>query len=480
MKRVQLTVADTVQSYKDCVILAEKNADNASWLPLLSATERSFVERQLPLDINNFFFPRAEGSLCIRLLKPENDQACALEDARLSGNEALRDWRQYKIDKVTLHSFTTEALTLAFAEGAALGSYQFLLHFSEPEKKNHTLAEIALARPQVPETSLLEWNALVEAVSLTRDLVNEPFSHLDAVEMAERAVQYGADYGFSVEMLEKEQLQSLKMGGILAVNRASDTPPFLAVLEWKPENARNTKPVVLVGKGVVYDTGGLSLKPSEGMDYMKCDMAGAAAVLGTVVAAAKTGLPVHIVGLLPITDNKIGQLAYAPGDVIRMYSGKTVEVVNTDAEGRLILADALAYGQKYQPSLMIDVATLTGAAVRTLGYHAACYMGNAAPELKRGLEHSGYMTYERLSELPLWREYNEELKSPVADLRNIGSVNAGMITAAKFLEHFTGDTPWLHIDIAGPAYLRSANAYRPKEGSGYGVRLLYHFLKNHA
>ncbi|MFN0036076.1 MAG: leucyl aminopeptidase family protein, partial [Saprospiraceae bacterium] len=184
-------------------------------------------------------------------------------------------------------------------------------------------------------------------------------------------------------------------------------------------------------------------------------------------------------GLIPATDNKIGENALAPGDVITMSSGKTVEVVNTDAEGRLILADALHYAKKYKPVLALDIATLTGSAVRALGTQAICYMGTAPKAVKNTLEESGHATYERLVELPLWKEFGEELKSSIADMKNLGSSNAGMITAGKFLENFV-DYPWLHLDIAGPAFLRTANGYRTKEGTGVGVRLLYDFLKKMA
>lgn len=235
--------------------------------------------------------------------------------------------------------------------------------------------------------------------------------------------------------------------------------------------------MILIGKGVVYDTGGLSLKPSDGMDYMKCDMAGAAAVVGVLAAISSTSMPMHVIGLIPVTDNKIGEQAIAPGDVITMSSGTTVEVVNTDAEGRLILADALHFARQYDPALVIDLATLTGAAVRALGNQVICYMGTASKKTKSEIEQSGFHTYERLVELPLWREFGDDLKSHIADLKNVGSSNAGMIAAGKFLEHFT-KFPWLHLDIAGPAYLRTANGYRTKEGTGVGVRLIYDFLKN--
>lgn len=456
------------------VILAEKDGLEPLAATLLPS-EMAFLRQGATRDIVTFFFPRAEGGVFVRLMKPEKNAAFAAEDARLAGNELLAELRRYKFEQVSIRNFCAENLALPFAEGMVLGNYQFLKYFSDADKKEHSLREIAVEGAS--EAEIDELDALLEAVFLTRDMVNEPHSGLNAIQLAEEVEAAGRTYGFSVEILGKEKLESLKMGGLLAVNRASSVPPRFCILEWKPEGARNQKPVVLIGKGVVYDTGGLSLKPTEGMDYMKCDMAGAATVVGTIAAAARNRLPVHLVGLIPTTDNQIGDRAFAPGDVIRMYSGKTVEVLNTDAEGRIILADALHYAKKYDPELVLDFATLTGSAVRALGTQAICYMGTAPKEVKEALETSGWATYERLVEFPLWREFGDDLKSHIADLKNIGSSNAGMITAGKFLEHFASDYPWLHLDIAGPAYLRSANGYRTKEGTGVGVRLMYDFLK---
>ncbi len=419
----------------------------------------------------------AKGLFLRRSLKTEKEPAIALEAARLAGNELLRELRQYKLESVRIHNCCADNRALAFAEGMALGSYQFLKYFTQPEKKARILREIRLESSLATQAEITELNALLEAIFLTRDLVNEPYSHQSAEQLAQALEEIGADCGFTVETLGKEKIETLKMGGLLAVNRGSPAPPQFCIAEWKPADAKNAKPIVLIGKGVVFDTGGLSLKPTEGMDYMKCDMGGAAAVAGTLAVAARTQLPVHLIGLIPITDNLIGAGAFAPGDVITMYSGKTVEIMNTDAEGRLLLADALHYAKKYDPALVLDLATLTGAAVRALGSQAICYMGTAPESVKQDLQASGWATYERLVELPLWKEYGEELKSNIADLKNLGSGNAGMITAGKFLEHFIGDYPWLHLDIAGPAYLRTANGYRTKEGTGVGVRLMYDFLK---
>jgi leucyl aminopeptidase len=236
---------------------------------------------------------------------------------------------------------------------------------------------------------------------------------------------------------------------------------------------------VLVGKGVVYDTGGLSLKPSNSMDTMKCDMSGAAAVIGTLCAIAGQGLPIHVIGLIPATDNRPGGNAITPGDVITISDGTTVEVLNTDAEGRLILADALHYAKKYKPQLVIDLATLTGAAARAIGPNATVAMGNAGREVWEQLQTSAANTHERLVEFPFWDEYNDLLKSEIADLKNIGGAEAGAITAGKFLEHFT-DYPYVHLDIAGPAFLDSPWGYYGKGGTGVGVRLLTDFLTHAA
>ncbi len=473
MKRVQLAAVEAGFIHNNIVLLAEKDHLDALDQQLAPA-ELAFLQQAALQDISSFSFPRANGVAFVRILKPEKDPFIALEDARLAGNELLIELRRYKIEVVGIQNCCAESRALAFAEGLALGSYQFLKYFTKPSEQN--LQEIRLAPDTASTADIVEANALLEAVFLTRDMVNEPHSHFNAVQLAEAVEAAAKEFGFDAEIMGKEKIEALKMGGLLAVNRASQIPPRFCVLEWKPADAKNSHPVVLVGKGVVYDTGGLSLKPSEAMDYMKCDMAGAATVVGTMAVAAKTNLPIHLIGLIPVTDNKIGDNALAPGDIITMGSGKTVEVVNTDAEGRIILADALHYAKKYQPSLALDLATLTGSAVRALGTQAICYMGTASKTVKNDLEESGFATYERLVELPLWKEFGDELKSNIADFKNLGSSNAGMITAGKFLENFV-DYPWLHLDIAGPAYLRQPNGYRTKEGTGVGVRLLFNFLK---
>lgn len=367
---------------------------------------------------------------------------------------------------------------LLVAEGILLSSYQFIEYFRDADKKRNGLKEIYFPE-EVAKKKLEELNAIVKAVFWARDRVNEPLSHLNAVQLSQRIADLAPEVGFTVQILEKTQIETLKMGGLIAVNKGSIDPPTFTIVEYKPEKAINKKPIVLVGKGVVYDTGGLSLKPTPGsMDVMKCDMGGAACVVGAIYLAALQKLKVHVIALVPATDNRPGMNAYTPGDVITMFDGTTVEVLNTDAEGRMILADALAYSNKYKPELVIDAATLTGAAVKAIGTRATVIMGNADDKVFDALTKSGNETHERVVRFPFWDDYSKEIKSPIADLKNLGGPNAGMITAGKFLEHFV-KAPYIHMDIAGPAWLDTKEDYKGQGGTGTGVRLLYNFLKKY-
>ena len=372
-----------------------------------------------------------------------------------------------------------QAASYDFLEGFILAGYQFNKYFGDKEKRANKLENILVEESFDPE-ALNELLNVAKAVFWARDMVNEPVSFLNAEQLAEEIRMLAEGTGISVTILEKTQIESLKMGGLLAVNKGSIDPPTFTIVEYKPKKTLNAKPIVLVGKGVVYDTGGLSLKPTpNSMDIMKSDMGGAACVSGAIYLAALQKLPLHIIALVPATDNRPGLNAYAPGDVVEMYNGKTVEVLNTDAEGRMILADALSYAKKFNPELVIDAATLTGSAHAAVGEQATAIMGNAEERYFDLLVKAGNDSYERVVRFPFWEEYGEEMKSSIADLKNIGGKTAGMITAGKFLEHFV-EAPYIHMDIAGPAWLDKQSAYRTKGGSGVGVRLLYHFLKNYA
>ena len=368
-------------------------------------------------------------------------------------------------------------LSLYVAEGLVLSNYQFIHYLKSAEEKKNKLANVYVIGKFEP-LQIERLNNTLKAVIWARNMVNEPVSFLTATQLADEIKLLGDEAGFSVKTLEKSHIEALKMGGLLAVNKGSIEPPTFTIIEYKPKKSINKKPIVLVGKGVVYDTGGLSLKPTPGsMDLMKSDMAGAACMAATIYGAALSKLNVHLIGLIPATDNRPGLNAYTPGDIITMYDGTTVEVLNTDAEGRMILADALAYSEKLNPELVINAATLTGAAVAAIGTKAACVMGNAKQKSFNSLIDSGTHVHERLVQLPFWDDYFDEMKSSIADLKNIGGRYAGMITAGKFLEHFV-KAPFIHLDIAGPSFLETADNYKGKGGTGFGVRLLLQFLQN--
>ena len=301
VKRVQLTAIPNGASSGTLIFLSDKaSLDQLS--TVLSTAEMAFLRQAAEQDTHTFFFPRLDASVIVRLLKTEHNPAVTAEGVRIAGNALLRELRQYKIATVALRNTCKEDYSLAFAEGLALGSYQFLKYFTQPAKKEKILNDIQIEGAS--EAKVAELNTLLEAVFLARDLVNEPFSYLDAPRLAEMATETALKFGFDIEVLGKEKIEALKMGGLLAVSQGSATPPLFCILEYKPETTKNGQPVVLIGKGVVYDTGGLSLKPSEAMDYMKCDMAGAAAVIGAFAAVAANKLPVHLVGLLPLPQQK--------------------------------------------------------------------------------------------------------------------------------------------------------------------------------
>ena len=313
-----------------------------------------------------------------------------------------------------------------------------------------------------------------------RDLLNEPGNKLRPPDLSKWAKTQGRKYNVKVSVFRRSQLETMNMGGILAVNQGSDIEPQLIQCEYRPRSFKKT--LLLVGKGVTFDTGGINLKPYVSIGKigsMKMDMGGAAVALCSVFAASRLQLPLRVIVLAPAVENMISGSAMRPGDIITMTDGTTVEVDNTDAEGRLILADALSYGiAQFKPDLTIDLATLTGACVVALGHQAAALYSTDKKSTEKLLQ-CAQKTGERVWAMPLFPEYAEQLKSEVADLVNVGGKAAGSITAAKFLEHFTHDTDWVHLDIAGTAMLEFPVGYQPKGGTGYGVRLLLEFMENH-
>lgn len=368
----------------------------------------------------------------------------------------------------------------AVTEGFCLGAYKFTRYCSDKERLSNTLEHITFCSDNKKLLTNIKKgaeyaNTVCGGTLLARALGNTPDNDMYPEKLADAALKAGKDANFKVTVLDKKKIEALKMHGLLAVNQGSKRPPVFIVMEYNG-GSKNDKPIVLVGKGVTFDTGGVSIKPAAGMGEMKIDMHGAATVISTMTAVAHLGLKVNLVGIVPATENMVSGSAVVPGDVIVYTNGVSVEVDNTDAEGRLILADALLYAQRYKPQACIDLATLTGACVVALGTVTTGMMGTDA-QLKSRLKLAGDYTHEYVCELPLYEEYEDLIKGDITDIKNAGGRYAGAITAALFLKRFVSDMPWTHLDIAGTAILSSESGYLPKGASGVGVRLLCDMLR---
>lgn len=392
--------------------------------------------------------------------------------------------------RLALESFTAGEVKLTDAAGictelAALVSYDFDKYKTKRAKtaaKSPAVLEVLLSR-QTFEAGVRKVMAragvIAEATIFARNLVNEPANVLNATELARRARRMAQETGLGFKVYGKAELQKMKMGGILGVNQGSLTPPALIQMEHGRKYQKKGT-ICLVGKGVTFDTGGLSIKPAKGMEKMKYDMAGSAAVIGAMKAIGELKLPVHVISLTPAVENNVNNDPMRPGDIIRMYNGKTVEVLNTDAEGRLILADALAYTEKFSPKAVVNLATLTGMCLFTFGGEAVAIMGNDDRLLQK-IKQSGETVGERCWELPMWEEYGKQIQGTQSDLKNIGGPYAGTITAAKFLQEFVpSKTAWVHMDIAGAAWAETARYDAPVGATGVGVRLLTEFVSKNA
>jgi leucyl aminopeptidase len=423
-----------------------------------------------------FTFNKLNRWIFVVLMEKEAIPPLRLEMYRVAGAKLLSTVNENKLNRIVLadaHRKPDE--TLAFAEGMALANYQFLKYKKDPSEKLNALNSIDVFADGIKDTAVDQLNIMIDATCRCRDLVNEPVATLNALKLAEEIEAMGKLVGAKVEILNKLKIEALKMGGLLAVNKGSVDPPSFTIFEWKPKKAVNNKPYIFVGKGVVFDTGGLNIKTADYMYNMKCDMAGGAAVASAVYAIAKANFPVHVIALIPATDNRLNGNAYVNGDVVTMHDGTRVEIINTDAEGRMILADALSYAKKYEPKLVINAATLTGAAARAIGKYGIVAMQSKADKEMEILKISGENVGERLVEFPMWKEYDDLIKSEVGDIKNTGGTDGGAITAGKFLEHFT-DYPFIHLDIAGPAFIEKPWHYHPAGGTGVVVRLLFDFI----
>jgi leucyl aminopeptidase len=366
-----------------------------------------------------------------------------------------------------------KAMLAALAEGALLSNHHQNRYQSNPKvrplKTIRLHTDASLVRKSKPDLRSIE--AICRGTLQARDWINQPANEKTPDQLARQMAKAARVHGIKTTVFDEKKLEALQMGALLAVGRGSAHPPRLLVLEYRPPKASGT--IVLVGKGVTFDAGGLNIKPTGSIELMKIDMAGAAAVAATVIAMAETGARQGIVGVIPLAENMVSGDAFRPGDIVRAVNGRTIEIGNTDAEGRLILADALAYAaQTYQPRFMIDMATLTGACVVALGEHIAGVFSPDAP-LRGVIERAGSKVHERCWPMPLPEDYHDLLKSDFADMRNIGPHRwGGAILAALFLKEFIGETRWAHIDIAGPAYHKKGNAYHQPGATGFGVRLL--------
>ncbi len=357
--------------------------------------------------------------------------------------------------------------------------YRFDRLKSKQEEQRRPLKRMMMSVPRrnelgIGEAAMSQGLAIARGMILAKDLANLPGNICTPTHIAEQAQELAKIQGLKIEVLEQKDLEELKMGSFLSVAKGSRQPPKLIVLQYSGAG-KNHKPVVLVGKGITFDAGGISLKPAAEMDEMKYDMCGAASVLGAFQAIAELKLPLNVVGIIPTCENLPDGNANKPGDVVTSMSGQTIEVLNTDAEGRLILCDALTYAAKFEPAAVVDIATLTGACVIALGHQASGLLANH-DSLARELMHAGEYTYDRAWQLPLWDEYQEQLKSNFADIANIGGRAGGTITAACFLSRFTKDYEWAHLDIAGTAW----KSGKEKGATGRPVPLLVHFLLNRA
>lgn len=469
-----LTIHKTNELVGDIILTINKNTDLSQYTFI---QDKAYATRKAASETNEIvILPNGSHTLILVVFnQKDTDFNFSLEELRRLGSKVVGLLNSEKVEQATLSNAALEkSECIAFIEGIALSNYQFLKFKSD--KKQNSFGRLDV-KAELNEDELNEITNLTEAVFFTRDMVNEPVISMNTQGFSQYMIKGGEKAGYSTKVLSKAEIEALKMGGLLGVNLGSIDDPAFNILEWKPEQHVNERPLILVGKGVVYDTGGYNIKTGSYMAGMKCDMGGGAAVTGAIYAIAKNKLPLWTITLVPATDNRIGKNALVADDVITMSDGTTVEVKNTDAEGRLILADALVYAKQYDPELVIDLATLTGAADAITGPYGSVLVHDAKTEQVNALKEAGETSYERLAEMPFWREYNDLLKSNIADISNLGGPKGGAITAGKFLHHFT-DYNWIHLDIAGPSFLDTTDYYKTEGGTGVGTRLLYLYAKN--
>jgi leucyl aminopeptidase len=416
------------------------------------------------------FVPTPDGPTPEVLLVGLGDDV-DLESVRRAAGTAARASSRYTTVATLLHDVDIEGSIEAVGLGTQLGSYSFDEYRSEPKPKAFTTLVLVGSDDA---DGVDRANAIAGGVVLARDLVNRPAADKPPAAIADIATGLSTDV--AVTVYDEQQIEEMGFGGLIAVNKGADRPARMVVMEYRPEGATAT--VAFVGKGIVFDSGGLSIKPAAAMETMKTDMAGAAAVMGAIRAIAELGLRVNVIGITPLTENLTGGSAQRPGDVMRAYNGKTIEVLNTDAEGRLVLADGLSLAVEMEPDLVVDIATLTGACKVALGPAIGGLFAkddDAAGLVANAAKSAG----EKLWRMPVDPEYRPLVESDIADMKNTGGQWGGAITAALILAEFTGDTPWVHLDIAGPARADANDHYVTKGGSGFGVRTLVAIAEAH-
>lgn len=412
----------------------------------------------------------------------KRDRFSATEARRIAGT-LVRVLKARGARSITLlfDSSTPADQVTAATEGAILGGWEPDKYKSDPNKLEKRIETFTIALPGGDAALLnraVEVGRIVaESQNLTRDLVNEPPNRLTPVDLVEAARKTAAENGLEFEVLDRDAMAQLGMGALLGVAQGSSNPPFLCILKYHSSLPAGERHLALVGKGVTFDTGGISIKPSDGMEKMKYDMAGAAAVIGAMRAIGQLKPTIPVTGYIPTVENMLNGNAQRPGDIVTAFSGKTVEVLNTDAEGRLILADAITYANRNGATHIVDAATLTGAISVALGQHNVGAFTNDQPFLGRVLT-AGKDAGEKIWQLPMDEEYKEYLKSAFADLPNVGGRPAGSITAAWFLREFADPTPWVHLDIAGTAWLDEAKSWQSKGPTGVAVRSFVHLALN--
>ncbi|MCF6147821.1 MAG: leucyl aminopeptidase [Candidatus Kuenenia sp.] len=429
-------------------------------------------------------FP-SQRIMLVGLGKKEEVTIDKIRQAAATSVKTARDMGIKKVtsvmDSIEIPSQKSFEWYQGFIEGAVLGLYQFKKYKEtkpDEEKEMKTLTLLLSDKKVLSfvKEAIKRGQVIANAVSFARDLVNTPSQDKTPTILSNIAKNLANEPGIDCKILSMPDLKKLNMGGILGVAQGSTQPPKFIILEYNPRS-KNQDTIVIVGKGITFDSGGICLKPPKNMDQMKSDMSGGATVLGIFSALARLKIPQHVVGLVPCTENMPSGSAIKPGDIVKFHSGKTAEVANTDAEGRLILADALSYAEKFHPDAVVDFATLTGACIVALGNIATGMMGNNE-ELINRIKTAGEKSWERVWELPLWEEYQELIKSDIADIKNTGGAGAGTITAACFLSKFTEKYPWVHLDIAGTSWSEKNSAYIQKGATGVGVMLMLELLKN--